>query len=444
MNGFLAAGAWVLPDLMAASAAAGAVVPPPTPARAVLSSNQMFALAEAAQKRGDTRLAEAAYRALGKDAALPIRSEARFRLAMIFVQQRNLAGTALLLRQILNEQPSAARVRLELARVVELMGDEGRARRLLREARAGSLPPQVARFVDHYSAALRARKPSGASLDVAVAPDSNINRGTANETLGTSIGDFTLDENARQQSGTGLALRGQVYRRFRLSGDIALSTRFSGSADLYKKSKFNDVAVGLMTGPEITLGKDRLSVEAGLSKRMFGGKLFMSTATLGATYLHPLDGVSQLRAAASIGRIAHRLNRLQSGTSYAASLGYERALSPTTGVGATLAFDRQSLRDPGYSTRAAQATIFAYREFGPTTLVASFGTGRLKADERLFLYPSRREDRFSRISLGATIRRAAVAGFAPFVRLTWERNHSSIELFDYRRTRTETGITRAF
>ena len=36
------------------------------------------------------------------------------------------------------------------------------------------------------------------------------------------------------------------------------------------------------------------------------------------------------------------------------------------------------------------------------------------------------------------------AHFAPLVRLTYERNVSSIELFDYRRLRTEFGLARAF
>ena len=433
-----------LVDCASPRPAAAAIAPAPVITGRLLTSNEMFGLAEAADRRGDPAVAEAAYRALTEDPVLAVRSEARFRLAMKLARNGGYARSAMLLRRILDEEPGALRVRLELARMLDLMGDEDGARRLLREAQAAGLPPDVVRFVDRYSAALRARKPFGGSIDLAIAPDSNINRATRGDTLGTVIGDFVLDDDAKQRSGVGLAIHGQVYRRFRLSERASLLARLSGAADIYRKGDFSTVALGISVGPEFLLGRDRLAIDAGATRRMLGGKPLSSTVTLGASLLHPLDKVSQLRIAASVGSVAQKLNRLQSGRSYAAAIAYERALSPTAGIGASLGVDRQSLRDPGYSTRCAQATLFAYRELGATTLVASVSHGRLRADERQFLFPDRRKDRFDRASLGATFRRFAVRGFAPFVRLSYERNRSSVGIFDYRRARSEVGIARAF
>ena len=70
--------------------------------------------------------------------------------------------------------------------------------------------------------------------------------------------------------------------------------------------------------------------------------------------------------------------------------------------------------------------------------------GRLHADERLLLFPDRRRDDYARLSVGASFRQLQYAGFAPVLRFSIERNHSSIALYDYRRTRTEFGIARAF
>lgn len=426
------------------SASASQAQPAPDPPPMLLGSNEMFALAEAADRRGEPSVAEAAYRALTKDPVMAIRNEARFRLATREARRGAYGPAAMLLRQILDEQPAAQRVRLELARLLDLIGDEAGARRLLREARAGGLPPDVVRFVDRYSAALRAEKPFGGSIDLTFAPDSNINGATRYDTLGTVIGDFVLDHNAKQRSGVGIALRGQAYGRIRLSARTSVLARLSGSADMYRERQFSTVAVGLSAGPQFTLEKDRLGIEAGVTRRMLGGKELASNATLAANLLHPLSGVSQLRLGASVGRISHRLNRLQGGQSYSATIGYERALSATTGIGASIAVDRQSLRDPGYSTKSAQATLFAYREWGPTTIVGTLGHGRLAADERLFLFTKRRNDRLYRASLAATFRQLQVHGFAPFVRLTYEKNRSSVGIFDYRRSRGEAGITRAF
>jgi hypothetical protein len=78
------------------------------------------------------------------------------------------------------------------------------------------------------------------------------------------------------------------------------------------------------------------------------------------------------------------------------------------------------------------------------TLTPSLSYSRSEADRRLFIYPERRRDEQFRFSVAATFRRFAFHGFAPLVRLTGELNRSSIELFDYRRLRTEFGLVRAF
>jgi hypothetical protein len=350
----------------------------------------------------------------------------------------------LLFRKILDEQPRAQRVRLELARTLDLLGDEPGARRALREAQAGGLPTEVARFVDLYSEALRAQKPFGGSIQLAIAPDSNINRATRSDTLGTVFGDFVLDEGARQRSGVGLAIGAQGYGRLRLGETANLLARVSGSADLYKHREFNDLSLGLSAGPEFRLGGARVTAELGIGRRWFGGKAYATTGTAGLTYLQPLGRRSQVQAGAAFGLIDNHRNPLQRGRTYSLSVSYDRALSARSGIGAALAAERQDLNDPGYSTTAGQVTLYGYRDFGPMTLIGSLSHGRLSADERLLLYPDVRREKLYRASLGITFRQLVVGELAPSIRLTAERNRSSIEIFDYRRTRTEFVLTRAF
>jgi tetratricopeptide (TPR) repeat protein len=316
--------------------------------RVAVSADQLLALGDRARGSGDIATAEAVYRALIADPSVEARSEARFRLAMMLAGLQRLPESAILLRQILDEQPNAQRVRLELAHVLDLMGDESGARRALREAQAGGLPPDVARLVDRYSAALRAQKPLGASIDIALAPDSNINRATRSDTLGTVLGDFVLEEDARQRSGLGLALRGQGYGRLSLSNQVNMFGRISASADLYRASEFNDLALAIGIGPELRIGADRLSFEAGGLWRWFGGNAYSRAATTGVNYFHPIGRKSQLRVTANVAFLDNRLNPLQDGQTFSVSAGYERALSSRAGVGITLSGDRQALRDPGY------------------------------------------------------------------------------------------------
>jgi hypothetical protein len=138
------------------------------------------------------------------------------------------------------------------------------------------------------------------------------------------------------------------------------------------------------------------------------------------------------------------MNDLQDGKSYSGQASLERALSPATGVGLSLGGDRMSARDPGYSTTGWRVGALAWREMGRATLTAQAEFGRLRADERLSLFPDKRSDSLTRITLGATFRQLTVGGFAPVTRLVIERNKSSIEFYDYKRVRTEFGIARAF
>ena len=69
---------------------------------------------------------------------------------------------------------------------------------------------------------------------------------------------------------------------------------------------------------------------------------------------------------------------------------------------------------------------------------------KLRADDRLALLPEERNDRLTRFSLGATLRQFTFGGFAPVTRLVIERNRSSVEFYDYKRTRTEFGVVRPF
>jgi hypothetical protein len=393
---------------------------------------------------GRTDLARRALAALTADQALPIRQEARFRIARLDAAAGRHADAALLYRTMLDEEPGAQRVRLELAAVLAAMGDEAGARKALREAQAAGLPPEVAQVADRFSAALRSRKRLGATVEVALAPDTNIARAPRGDRLETVLGDFELDADARARSGLGFAASGQIYARHPIGRRANLLARLSGAASLYRQSRFNDVALGLVAGPELALGADRLALEAGVAQRWFGGERWTTTTSIGANWFHPLDRRSQLRLASAIGFIANHRNDWQDGRSYSLSASYERATSARAGLGVALALDRQALREPSLSTTAGQATLLGYRDFGAATLVGTLTVGRLRADERQYLFPQARAETLTRATLAATFRQLRVGSLAPLLRLTAERNASNIAIYDYRRLRTEIGVTRAF
>jgi tetratricopeptide (TPR) repeat protein len=188
-----------------------------------LSPTELFALADRARDAGDFNGAEVAYRALAGNPDIELRTEARFRLGLMLADRLgNPREAAVFFREILDEKPNAARVRFELARMHVMLGNSNAAEREFRAVGAtAALPPEVERLVRFYANALSAFKPFGGSIELALAPDTNVNRATRSDTLGTVVGDLTLDEDARARSGV---LPGQG-RRFGQSAPAGLCRR---------------------------------------------------------------------------------------------------------------------------------------------------------------------------------------------------------------------------
>ena len=227
--------------------------------RVIASGEQLLGLSERLLSAGSVEDAKTILTALGNDPNPNIRNEARYRLARLLEAEQKNVSAALLLRAIVDDAPSAVPARLELAQLLDRMGDKDGAWRQLRAVRASGLPSNVVRLIDRYSEALRAARPAGMSFEIALAPDSNINRATRSDTLGTVLGDFTIDDDAKAKSGTGLAVSGQAYRRFALPWiEGAGLVRLSGFGNLYRQSRFNDIAVDLAAGPEFRMGSSRI------------------------------------------------------------------------------------------------------------------------------------------------------------------------------------------
>ena len=101
-------------------------------------------------------------------------------------------------------------------------------------------------------------------------------------------------------------------------------------------------------------------------------------------------------------------------------------------------------RDPGYSTASGGANAYLYREMGRTTAVLNLGYRHLEADARLFLYPRRRVDENVSVSLSGTFRALTIGTFAPMARLRYERNWSTVEIYEFDRVAAEFGLVAAF
>ncbi len=409
-----------------------------------LDPSEMFVLAEQRRAAGDNENAILLFTTLAKNPDIEIRTEARFRHGQLLETQKRFADAAVLYRAILDEKPDAQRVRLELAKLLALMGDMTGAQRAIRQAQAGGLPPEVAQIVDQFAGALRSFKPYGGSFEIALAPSTNINRATRATTLDTIIAPLELSEDARAKSGTGLKIGGQGYLRLPLSPKFMVTSRVSALSNLYRAHQFDDATAAGEIGAEFGLGKFRVRPSAGRSYRWYGGTLYATTNSLNVNIVRAIGKRSQIEAEGGVGWANYRANDLQDGQIYDLSLSFEHAFSARAGGRIGLSGQRQTARDPGYATAMGGGNVLFWHELGKATIFVNAGVSRLEADARLFLYPERRKEWSYRISGGATLRQYKIAGFAPVVRLSFERNLSTVGIYDYRRFAGEIAITRAF
>ena len=111
-------------------------------------------------------------------------------------------------RRILIFQPDLARPRLELARAFFLKGEDNLARQHFERVLASEQPEAVAKNVQRYLDAIRARRRWDAHFGFALAPDSNVNAASSEEIVFLYGLPFTVNDESKPSSGVGLILWG--------------------------------------------------------------------------------------------------------------------------------------------------------------------------------------------------------------------------------------------
>ena len=146
-------------------------------------------------------------------------------------------------RAILVNRPDLVRVRLELARVFFLKGQDGLARRHFEAVLAGGVPRPVAANIRQFLAMMQSRKRLTGYFGMAVSPDSNLNAASESEIIyiDTVFGrlPFTREGDVGAESGFGLSVWGggeyqhPLSERFRLrvGSDLAVREYPGGDFD---------------------------------------------------------------------------------------------------------------------------------------------------------------------------------------------------------------------
>lgn len=405
---------------------------------------QTFAAAD--QMLADERFndAEALLRALAADPSPRFRSEARFRLGKLRAKLGDELGAADWYRALLDEEPGAAAVRLELARTYAQLGETAAAARELRRAQAGRLPVEVARRVDRISRALRTSAPYALDVSVGLAPDTNINRATSQRTIDAQGVILSVSRDGRAASGIGLSLGAQSFARLPVTASMGLLMEIAGAASLYRSGRYDDIASTLSIGPEIQGDHVRIRPAVVVGRRYFDGDRLYDQTGLAIEIRRGIGRTAQLSASANMSDLIYPGREFLNGRTYNLTVDLERAISSRLYALAGLTASRTGAEDKAYATHAISARFILSHDVGRMTAFGGASYSYLYADAIFALFNHARRDHYLDAQLGASARFLTIGGMVPSMRLQFSRNSSTIPLYDFRRTRFEFALSRQF
>jgi tetratricopeptide (TPR) repeat protein len=410
---------------------------------AVLTAPQAFALAERYRRDGRTQAAEALLEALTRDRDPVIRAEARFRLGQSRMRRHDYRGAVDAFSALLAEKPDVQPARIALAQALALEGKPLAAAAQFRRAQSGGLPPDVQQLVDRFGDVLRRTRPYGLSLELGIAPDSNINQATQARTIDIAGFPLAIDDSGRASSGIGLTASADAFATLPLRSSLSLVSRVAASGNFYRQSRFDDLLISASTGPEWTIGRTVVRPAATYSWRQFGGSRYSQGFGGMLQMLSPAGKTGQIGATVTLSDQRYRI-AAQSGLQLAATVSYEKALSPRLYARLAANVQRADAKADAYATTSFGGSVSLSRDVGAATVYMDAGYLRTNADGPFALFGAgRRDDRID-LSAGAAWKRLSLLGLTPVIRLQQTFNRSPLAIYQFKRTRLELALREQF
>ena len=183
-----------------------------------------------------------------------------------------------LYQRLLDDDASLGRVRLELAQTFVEIGDDRAAEQNFRLALATDVRAEIRTNIEAQLTELERRQSWRFSVNLAVAPDSNVNTATEAEQLDLFGLPFELSDEARRTSGVNATLALGAERAFGHSGPLSVLVGVGVRGTDNEGSRFDDAAIsGRLGGQFVSMGL-RTAVSLVGERRWFGDDWLSTSA----------------------------------------------------------------------------------------------------------------------------------------------------------------------
>lgn len=189
-------------------------------------------------------------------------NQSLFLLAMSAKQLDDWAASERYLAELLQREPAAARVKLELAEVYFRNGQPKKAKQLLLEAKMANPPTRVGENIDAFLAFIEhgAPKTWNAYASLGLVHDSNANQGPSIDTVLIYNLPFTLDRDARGNSDWAHTLKAGANYTHALRNGVALQAGIHlNYVDYWRLDSFDTANLSFSAGPSWSTGAWKFS-----------------------------------------------------------------------------------------------------------------------------------------------------------------------------------------
>ncbi len=174
-----------------------------------------------------------------------------FLLGMSAKETGKLKESEAYFSELLEKEPNALRVKLELAEVYYLEKDQAKAKRLLQDVKSANPPAKVGENIDRFLATIDASSPKkwNAYVGAGYMYDTNANQGPSIDSVLMYDLPFTLDQNAKNTRDWALTLKAGADYSYDMSDEWSWQNSIGVSTIDYRKvNTYDSTNLSLSTG----------------------------------------------------------------------------------------------------------------------------------------------------------------------------------------------------
>lgn len=349
------------------------------------------------------------------------------------------------LERLVTELPGEARLRLELAYALFLLKEDDRARYHFEQAVGGDLSARERATAEAILSRIDRRKTWESRLHFAVVPQTNPSRQTNTETIAIGGYEFRLRPEARAQPGIGFQAGGSLVWTPKLSRDARARLSFVGFSETYEESSFNDVVLRFEAG--LLKLQDGGGVGGGflLEHRRLADTTFYRGPGVYLTYDKRLAPKTRFGLRAEFKSLRYPSLSHRDGSSASIHLRLSQALNSRLALEGAAFGRRIEAKYDFNSLTEGRVSLSSHYAF-ESGLLASLEVFLSQSSRRgeLPLFGKERADKLWGASIRLRSRNLTIGGFAPTLGLTYERQQSTIDLYDYKAIGASFSLSREF